>query len=330
MNKIEVLWWKLVSIIVFLAGLGLIGVCTVPDAYDQTLDALRDLSNWEQTLLLGGAGGLLMLLAILTLLPMRYRTGAVKLIAYPGAHGDVVIELDSVEANLNRVIGKMPEVKWIDVQVAPDEDRGKARVAADVRLIKPPRESARDTANRVTDRLAEVAANLLGVDEVTCVDLRVKGISLAPEQTVRMEAVKPAEEIPAAQEAAALAEEAQVTDETLKPAEETAEPQGAEGEPEGEAEAEEAPEEAPPAQEQEDSAPAADAPDEQEVEAEDPPAEDAPDAESQEQADAGDQEERAALAVNLADSMPALGGDAGGEEETPPVEDDRVKPEEDQ
>lgn len=123
-------------------------------------------------------GLLVMVMGVMGLISGKSRDGAVKTISYPGTHGDVIIQLDSVEANLNRVLGKMKEVRWISVTVNPDEEKGKARVSAEVRLIKGADESAAETANRVSDRLADVAANLLGVDEIKHVDMIVKGISL--------------------------------------------------------------------------------------------------------------------------------------------------------
>ncbi len=125
----------------------------------------------------GFAFGLMAVLAgLIGLLPSgRRRTHNV--ISFPGVHGDVTIELDSVESTLTRMVNKMPEVKKIRIRVIPAEDRRRVRVKADVLVYKgASASSARELANRITDYLTDTAVNMLGVEDVTTVDLNVRGI----------------------------------------------------------------------------------------------------------------------------------------------------------
>jgi len=124
-----------------------------------------------------GAAVVLFLLAVFGVLPLFKERRPKSTISFPGIHGNVTIELDSVEANLGRVVNKMPEVKKIKVKVTPSEDSHRAVVSADVLMYKGAGgASARETANRIADFLMDTAVNILGVEEVTKVDLNVRDI----------------------------------------------------------------------------------------------------------------------------------------------------------
>jgi hypothetical protein len=56
-------------------------------------------------------GVVLIVLGFVGLLPVSAPKRIRNTISFSGTHGDVLIELDSVEANLGRVVSKMPEVK---------------------------------------------------------------------------------------------------------------------------------------------------------------------------------------------------------------------------
>jgi hypothetical protein len=215
MKAIETLLRAILSLVILLSGCCLVFLFVKEDYFRIFTNALNDAMKTDSWWLLLMPGFGMIFLGVWTLIPMRFREHKPKTIAYAGTHGDVVIELDSIERNLNRVIGKMSEVKWIVVTVLPDEDKGKASVTADVKLNKGPGESARETANRVGDRLAEVAANLLGTDDITHVDLIVKGISLSGTPVVKhaepakqSAPVKQPEPAPAPVEEAACCEDA--------------------------------------------------------------------------------------------------------------------------
>ena len=262
MKTLTYLVSKLFYFLVLLAGLTFIGLWVWHKRLELPRVGAYGTLEVNTMLLLLAPGVLLSILALVKLASQGGARGKVRSISYPGTYGNVVILLDSVEANLNRVIGKLREVKWISVTVIPDEEHCKARVEADVKLLKGVGESARMTANRVSDRLAETAANLLGVDDVTRVDLTVRGIGVygdlpepAPSRAAKpVEERRPAEPAPAPEPTGVTPEvgsseshESAVfqgaVDESLPPLEvgldeggDVAE--GAEGELEGEAETE--------------------------------------------------------------------------------------------
>ena len=130
------------------------------------------------------------------LFPLR-KPGRKKTISFAGSQGQVAIELNSIETTLDRVVGKMPEVKRIAVTVVPSEDGKRAQVTADVVINKGSEPvGARVIANRISDYLAETAVDILGVEDVTTVDLNVRGIVVhaakakprpEPEATVEVE-----------------------------------------------------------------------------------------------------------------------------------------------
>lgn len=122
------------------------------------------------------AAGLVIFFALIALMPRR-RKRVKNTISFPGIRGNVTIELDSVEANLSRIVGKMPEVKKIRIKVAPTEDNRRAVVRADVLIYKGTKAtSAHEIANSIAERLNDAAVSILGVEEVTKVDLNVRDI----------------------------------------------------------------------------------------------------------------------------------------------------------
>ena len=143
--------------------------------------------------LYGLIGGIVLFLAALVGIAPMLRTKRPKsTISFPGIRGDVTIELDSVEANLSRVVSKMPEVKKIKVKVVPSEDNRRAVVSADVLMYKGSSgASAHETANRISEFLMDAAVNILGVEEVTKVNLNVRDIIVDAKQLAAAHAREP-------------------------------------------------------------------------------------------------------------------------------------------
>lgn len=120
---------------------------------------------------------------LLALLPLK-RPRRNNTITFPGSHGNVTLQLDSVEATLSRVVGKLPEVKKINVRVTPSEDNRRAQVTADVWMYKTSGPAgARELANRISDYLADTAVNILGVEDITNINLNVRGVIVDPSKT---------------------------------------------------------------------------------------------------------------------------------------------------
>jgi hypothetical protein len=142
--------------------------------------------TWYVMATVVGIGVLFFLLGVLGLLPIGKLRARRRIISFTSAHGNVVIQLDPVEATLNRVVGKMPEVKKIAVHVLPIENECKVRIRADVLLYKGLGMSVRDISSMIAQYIGETAINLLGVNEVTTVDLNVRGI--IPDQAAASQA----------------------------------------------------------------------------------------------------------------------------------------------
>ena len=165
---------KLLSLIVLVGSAALVAMWLDEAVYQYVRDYGKPAFHTYYGV---GAAGVLFLLAVFGALPLFKERRPKSTISFPGIHGNVTIELDSVEANLGRVVSKMPEVKKIKVKVTPSEDSHRAVVSADVLMYKGPGgASARDTANRIADFLMDTAVNILGVEEVTKVDLNVRDI----------------------------------------------------------------------------------------------------------------------------------------------------------
>lgn len=99
-----------------------------------------------------------------------------KKISYTGPHGEVQIQLDTVEHSLNQVLARMPEIKRINVRVDPQDGGRRALIRAEVVLLQRPGQNARALASLVTDYIAETASKLLGLEELATIELKVTGI----------------------------------------------------------------------------------------------------------------------------------------------------------
>lgn len=137
---------------------------------------LPSLTEYGWSILGLAIGVVLTITGLLGALPLM-RPARQRTISFAGKHGDVTIQLDSIEATLGRVVGKMPEVKKISVTVTPSEDNRRAEVTADVLMYKGAEAAgAREIANRISDYLADTAVNILGVEDITTIRLNVRGI----------------------------------------------------------------------------------------------------------------------------------------------------------
>ena len=106
----------------------------------------------------------------------KWRKG--KKISYQGPHGQVQIQLDTVERRLNDILSRMPEVKKINVTVEPKDGGRSALIKASTVLQQQPGENARSVAGLVSDYIAETATKMLGLEELATIELNVTGINV--------------------------------------------------------------------------------------------------------------------------------------------------------
>jgi hypothetical protein len=152
-------------------------------------------------------GALGIIIAFIGIFPWRKRKRELKTISFAGVHGNVVIQLDSVENTINRAVGKLPEVKKVSVTVVPTEDARKVRVTADVTLHKAAGVGARETGDIVSAFISETTRRILGSDEVMAIDLNVRGILVDTKLPSVATAAAPVEETVPVAEPEALVEE---------------------------------------------------------------------------------------------------------------------------
>lgn len=89
-----------------------------------------------------------------------------KSITYAGAHGDVTIELESVEGVIEKVAKKLPEVTAISIQLEPTDARSRVMVLAEAWLEKNADTDARQVTDRVQEYIKQHTRKILGVQEV--------------------------------------------------------------------------------------------------------------------------------------------------------------------
>ena len=185
---------KLLSLVVLCIGLisgaYAIGLTVVTDYLAQLPEQLGTLKGQlpDQWKMLGGLLELKILwligsvaaivFGIYGLIPRFSKWRKPKKIAYEGPHGQVQIELDTVESSLNNVLSRMPEVKKIDVVVEPRDGGRSALIRANAVLQHQPGQNARAIAGLVSDYIAETATKMLGLEELATIELNIKGINV--------------------------------------------------------------------------------------------------------------------------------------------------------
>lgn len=163
-------------------------------------------------MVVGGAVAVAALIAFLPLLPKRRRE---KEISFHGTHGEVSIELEPVESTLQRVVGKMPEVKTVSIRVKPLDRPGRVSVMASAVLLKDGDGDARQITARVNNYIQIHTRKILGLEEVE-VKLRVRrfvmNMKTVKPEPLLLEAPQPGvaavrQEVPAPSPVVAVAEE---------------------------------------------------------------------------------------------------------------------------
>jgi hypothetical protein len=131
--------------------------------------------------ILGGIITLVGLILVwLVLVPKRRP----RSVTFTGTHGEVTIELEPVEATLERIAMKLPEVKNISIQLKPLEGNGRIQVLAVAILSKNADDDARMVTARVHNFLQIHTRKIVGLQEVDA-KLTVKKFNM------NMKSVKP-------------------------------------------------------------------------------------------------------------------------------------------
>jgi hypothetical protein len=130
----------------------------------------------DSTTLRWGAGAALMVLGLIGLIPWPKRTRERRKIAFKGAHGNVSIQLDSVEQTLNRAARKITEAKRINARITPSDNARNVHIQADVTLRKPANVSARDVEAKVSEFIVDQTRRILGEETAVTADLNIVDI----------------------------------------------------------------------------------------------------------------------------------------------------------
>jgi hypothetical protein len=157
----------------------------------------------DSTPLRWGLGAALLVLGLIGVIPWPKRTRERRKIAFKGAHGNVSIELDSVEQTLNRAARKITEAKRINARITPSDNARNVHIQADVTLRKPANVSAREVEARVSEFIVDQTRRILGEETAVTADLNIVDIIIeeGSEATAESAPTEPAVETPSSQEA---------------------------------------------------------------------------------------------------------------------------------
>lgn len=174
---------KIVCLLVLLGGVYMLGLVLDVEYMQQAQGYVLD--NWPVqedgtlNLRMPGivAGVLLVLVGLYGFLPkMPSRKGGT--ITFTGANGDIVLQLKPIQKVLLKMMRRMPEVYSIKLQVRPDKDGKRALITADVVLKNCAALGARHCAKIVAECISSTARNMLGLAELSAVQVNVAGIHL--------------------------------------------------------------------------------------------------------------------------------------------------------
>jgi uncharacterized alkaline shock family protein YloU len=172
------------------AGLVLMGllllIFRVSELYEVIVAYLPDSAMLR--ILIGAA---VMALGILSLWPFGAMRARGRRIEFQDRHGSTTFQLDTVEASLAKQMARLPGVRKPVIRLEPDEAGQRVQVKAEMTLIKAAGESARELTQRVTEAISSQVKSILGVDEVTGIDLEVRDIQVEGEGAAAAVAAQP-------------------------------------------------------------------------------------------------------------------------------------------
>jgi len=179
MRLFQLLVVKLLGLAIMAGGAMLVAYRFVPEipAFRYRFTELVSAENSPiDVLILIPLGALIFIAGFFTLIPRLPAKGKRGHITFRGAHGDVKIDLDSIENNIHKAVSKMPEIKKIDLKVFPTANGSSVQIIGDVVLYKEAGVGALATSNFVRESVEMTAQSILGVNEVTSVELNVRDV----------------------------------------------------------------------------------------------------------------------------------------------------------
>ena len=179
MRLFQLLVVKLLGLGVLIGGGMLVAYRFVPEipAFTNSLIQVVRPQNYPfDMFILIPLGLALIVVGFFTLIPRIPAKGKRGHITFRGAHGDVKIDLDGIESSINKAVGKMPEVKSINLKVYPTPNGSSVQIVGDVVLFKEAGVGALATSNYVRETVEMTAQGILGVNEVTSVELNVRDV----------------------------------------------------------------------------------------------------------------------------------------------------------
>ncbi len=170
MRLIQAILWRTICVALLVVGIGAFygGL----GEYHETLVEILS----ESALLRWSVGGGLIVVGLIGLIPWPKRSRDRRRIAFKGAHGNVTIQLDSVEQTLNRATRKITEAKRINARITPSDNARNVHIHADITLRKPANASAREVEARVSQFIVEQTKRILGEETAVTADLNIVDI----------------------------------------------------------------------------------------------------------------------------------------------------------
>lgn len=111
-------------------------------------------------------GGVISLVGLILMWLVVVPKRRARSVSFIGTHGEVTIELEPVEATLERVAMKLPEVKNISINLRPLEGNGRIKVEGVAILEKSADDDARMITARVQNFLQIHTRKIVGLQEV--------------------------------------------------------------------------------------------------------------------------------------------------------------------
>ncbi len=173
---------KLFVVTLLVTGAVLVTLFPVPDLFRQFEELKVNVPYRTEVRQIGG--GVLAFCFLLAFLPLWRGSRKGKTISFQGTHGDVTIELEPVESTMERVVGKLPEVKNCAIRLKPNKERTGVQAFATAVLLKDANADARQITARVNSYILAHTRKILGIQDVT-VNLKVNRF------VVNMKTVRP-------------------------------------------------------------------------------------------------------------------------------------------